>query len=239
MQRRRIILEGLAETDRIPFVSAFVKRYVRALSFQFPPELGYQLAREPASDAWNITRGRFWGLLVRVVSKDAALTWVDVTIEGYFPAVRRIVEPMQHLNRRWDNLSGLPRWLMSHFLVPLLLIPVMALLPFLALYRLATLSLTSDILAATRQLDSLWPEFQAFCPGAASLSRPRSRVLTYSLAVMGLVLAAVGCFWWTGLAGIDENWKTALYVAGVILALVSVGFLVALIMTLLGFEMER
>jgi hypothetical protein len=50
--------------------------------------------------------------------------------------------------------------------------------------------------------------------------------------------ATAGCWWLTNLPNIGATSKTALYVAVGILGLVSLGLLVGLIMTMLGFEIE-
>lgn len=50
--------------------------------------------------------------------------------------------------------------------------------------------------------------------------------------------ATIGCFSLTGLASISDKWRTVLQVTGGILGLISFGVLIALIMTILGFEVD-
>lgn len=180
--------------------------------------------------SWTISRGRFWGLHVRVVPQDSRLRTLRVTIEGYFPVIQSRVERIE----RWSNLPGRSLW--AYFLMPILVILVMALLPLMAVYRLSKLWLREDVLAAALQLDSLWPEVQASWQGVIPLTRPLSPSLTYSIAVAAGTAATTGCFWLAGLASTGEAWRIVLYVTGSILGLVSFAVLIFLIMTMLGLE---
>ncbi len=195
--------------------------------------------------SWSISRGRFWGLHVSVVPEDVALRSLKITIDGYFPIFQRILERIERLgnipgSEKLDEEAwkwGQAAW--RHLVFPILIFPGMAILPLLAVYPLAKLSLRSDVLAAARQLESLWPEVQASWPVSVSLSRPLSPTVVYSLALVLGVGAAAGCFWLAGLETTGESWRTALYVAGGILGFASLVVLIALIMTILGFEVER
>lgn len=249
MQRRRTNLDSLEESDRPRFLSELVDRFAQALSQQFPPASGYQhmggwgpapcvnpkrnsgAVQEACMMAsWTISRGRFWGLHVRVVPQDSRLRTLRVTIEGYFPVIQSRVERIE----RWSNLPGRSLW--AYFLMPILVILVMALLPLMAVYRLSKLWLREDVLAAALQLDSLWPEVQACWQGVIPLTRPLSPSLTYSIAVAAGTAATAGCFWLAGLASTGEAWRIVLYATGSILGLVSFAVLIFLIMTMLGLE---
>lgn len=180
--------------------------------------------------SWTISRGRFWGLHVRVVPQDSRLRTLRVTIEGYFPVIQSRVERIE----RWSNLPGRSLW--AYFLMPILVILVMALLPLMAVYRLSKLWLREDVVAAALQLDSLWPEVQASWQGVIPLTRPLSPSLTYSIAVVAGTASTAGCFWLAGLASTGEAGRIVLYVTGSILGLVSFAVLIFLIMTMLGLE---
>ena len=256
MRLRRIRLTELAESDRARFLLVFVGRVDQALSHQFPAASGYkhasgwQLApctspKEKSAGIQNgcsmaslqISRGRFWGLYVRVQPEDEALKSLKVTIDGYFPIVERFVETLERLfNLPGQNLLG--RIVRGHLVLPLLIIPLMFLLPFLALYRLAKLRMRADILAADRILDSMWPEIQASWPVVVRMSRPISPSLIYFFATAGGSGVTFACFWAAGLSSTSESWRVGLYVVGGILALVSVVMLIALVMTVLGFERD-
>lgn len=173
---------------------------------------------------------------MKVVPHGVAFKALKVTIHGYFPIfndnLERIEGPVEALRNRpgqflWDHIIFMP-----------MLILCVALLPLMAVYRLATLSLHSDVLVAGQQLETLWPEVQASWPAAVPLSRSLSLPVVYSLALALGSGATAGCFWLAGLETTGENWRIALYASGGILALVSFGMLIALIMTILGFEVE-
>jgi hypothetical protein len=174
MERREADLNGVEQYDRTNLLRVLVKRLNEALILQFPPEAGYQgimtclpapcvnRKRKPGTGqtvcmmaAWDIQRGPFWGLHVRAMPQDVALRTLKITIEGYFPAIQRPAERLEGL----FNFPG--QALLAHFILPLLVVPVMALLPFMALHRLAKLRFRQDVHAVGRQLDSLWPEVQA------------------------------------------------------------------------------
>lgn len=253
---RRIHLADLAESDRARFLLAFAERVDRALSHLFPVASGYkhasgwQLApcafskkKSPGIQdncymaSWQISRGRFWGLNVSVQPEDLALKTLKVTIDGYFPVVQGPAEKLERLfNLPGQNLLG--RFVWGHLVVPLLIFPLLLLLPLLAVYRLGKLWLRADVIAADRTLDSMWPEIQASWQVVVSMSRPMSRILIYFLATTGGSAAMWGCFWAAGVESTSEDWRVALYVVGGLLALVSLVMLIALVMTVLGFERD-
>lgn len=116
MQRRRFILDGLAESDRYQFLSAFVGRFTQALSLQFPPAFGYQVAWDEAHRLWRISRGKFWGVNVSLAAKDSAMNTWDLKFEAFFPVVHTYTEPIKRLINSWDNLTGPAKWISGHFL---------------------------------------------------------------------------------------------------------------------------
>jgi hypothetical protein len=180
----------------------------------------------------RISRGRFWGLCVRVVPRDISLRTLDITIEAYFPAVQSPVEWAQ----RVFNLPGQALWV--HVVMPILVVLVLVMLPLIVVHQLAKLWLRGNVLAASRQLELIWPEIQSLSPGMVKLTRRIWPSFTLFVALAVGTGATVACFWLTGLASISDTWRLILQVAGSILGLISFGILIALIMTMLGFEAE-
>jgi len=251
MHRRRTNLDHVVESERPRFLSALVSRFAQALSEQFPQASGYQhtvdwwpapcvspknnsaFVRETCRMAsLRISRGRFWGLHLRVIPQDISLRTLKITIEAYFPAIERPVAWVE----RFFNLPGQALWV--HFLMPILILLAMALLPLMALYQLAKLWLREDVLAATRQLEFIWPEIESFSPGAVALTRRISPSFTFFFAFAVGIAASARCFWLTGLVSTSDTWRIILQVAGSILGLISFGVLIALIMTMLGHEVD-
>jgi hypothetical protein len=212
-----------------------VERFAQALSREFPQASGYQHTRnwEPApcvSSKRNaayvgacsmatlrISRGRFWGLCVRVAPRDA---------------VQGPVEWAQHV----FNLPGQALWV--HVVMPILVLLVLVILPLIVVHQLAKLWLRGNVLAAARQLELIWPEIQSLSPVMVKLTRRIWPSFTLFIALAVGTGATVGCFWVTGLASISDTWRLILQVAGSILGLISFGILIAFVMTMLGFEAE-
>jgi len=238
MQLRRFILDGLTEVDRQKFANALLRRLIEDLRSQFPPADGYRWVWDDAKGMLRISRGKFWGLQVSLGAKDAALKVWDWKFEGYFPAFDKIMQPIERVTGRMQG-SFPARFVSAHFLAPLLLIPVMVCLPFLALYRLGLLVLRSDVLAGVHRLDLLWPSMQAAWPGTAPALRRRFPILAYFLSALAAGALSFVCFKLADAAGIRENWSTAFFVAGFLLALLSTALLIAFIMASLGFEVKN
>jgi hypothetical protein len=257
MQLRRTNLDQLAEIDRPGFLAALVNRFAHALGEQFPEAFGYQYRlgwgpapcvnpkKDPRSvqetcrmASLSISRGPFWGLHVRVAPRDISLRRIKITIEPYFPAIQN---PVESLNR-FFNRPARAQWLhplLAHLLLPILVVIAVALLPLIAAYQVAKLCLRGNARAAARQLDIIWPEMQSFSPARLALQGQSSPSFTLlMLSVLGTG-ATAGCFWLTGLVSISDKWRTVLQVAGGILGLISFGVVIAWIMAMLGFEVDR
>jgi hypothetical protein len=251
MQSRRTNLDQLAEIDRPRFLAALVNRFGQALREQFPQSSGYQhtVAWGPAPSvnprrnivsvqeackmaSLRISRGRFWGLHVRVVPQDILLRSLKITIDPYFPAVQKPVESV----KRFFNQPVRAPWF--HLLSPVLVGIAVALVPLIVAHQLAKLWVRGNARAAARQLETIWPEIQALSPaGVALKGQSSSSFNLLMLSALGTG-STVGCFWLTGLVSISDTWRTVLQVAGSILGLISFGVLIALIMAILGFEAD-
>ena len=235
MQRRRLILDGLEPGDRYRFASALFNRFRDALEVRFPAVDGYQVVWEDAQSVFRISRGNFWGLAVTLVSKDAALKVWDLQVEPCFPVVHRFTEPILRSFGRSPTAS----WFSSQIFAHLVLVPMLALLPFLVVYRLALLILGSDARGAAGQFDLLWPEMQASWGGPIPQLRKRSPGLIYGLAFLATAAAATGCIWLAETSKCGVTLTTALYFVGFILVLLSLILLIGSALIALGFEIGR
>jgi hypothetical protein len=256
MQVRRIDLEELAEIDRPRFLAALVDRFAQALGEQFPEASGYQYGQgwgpapcvNPKKDpvsvqetcrmaSLRISRGPFWGLHLRFVPQDKSLRRLKITIDPYFPAIQK---PVESVNQFFSQPAR-AQWLhplLGHLLLPILVVIAVVLLPLLAAHQLAKLWLRGNARAASRQLDSIWPQMQSFSPVWISLEGQSSPSFTLLMSSVLGTGATIGCFWLTGLVSISDKWRIVLQVAGSILGLISVGVLIAWIIAMLGFEVD-
>jgi hypothetical protein len=243
MKEWRMTLDGLPEAERVRFLLTILGRFNSALQREFPRASGYEY--EGAWDAddlgrrgfihdasFRVSRGRFWGLQVRVLSRGSPPESAMVAIDTYYPCWKNFMSPIRRLE---DLLNGMP--FLGH-LAFLLILPLMVLLPFIALFRLAVLWPRPHAGLAGRQLENAWAEVKDSCPGEVSLARLVPIPVVYFLALILAVAATAGCFWWAGLGSIGESWSIAMDVAGSIFGLLSFSLLVALIMTLLGLDVQ-
>ena len=238
MQTRRFVLDGLEKENRREFAGAIVTRLVQDLRVEYPLENGYQPVWDEVEGVLSISRGNFWGLEVGLVSNDSSLKKWDAKFKPFFPLVRRMMQPILR-TVEWTPRPFAARALWGHLFVPLMIIPVMVAIPFIAVYRIALLVLEKDVGAAAHRLDLLWPSIQAMWPGQTLVLEKSIPILNYFLITAGTGLAATACFLMSESPGIKAATNTALVITGVVLAMVSAVFLIVLVIASLGFEIRR
>jgi hypothetical protein len=239
MQRRVLVFAGLTEIERSEFWAAFRDRYARALTFEFPPSRGFAHQLEPGSTEWTITRGGFWGLRVSVLPQDAAFDSLQVTITPHFPLVEQKMERVGRFLGGSNGTPGILGLVLSHFLFGLLVLAVVALLPFFVAYRISLVRLRADVRTAAQRLDSMGPSLQVFRGGTIRLRSQRSPAATYFYYLAASSAATVVLFGLMDMPGIGNGWSTALLVLSIVLGVLSGVLLIAAILTSLGFEVRK
>ena len=238
MQSRRFVLEDLEPDDRVRFATMVFDQLTQDLALQFPPEKGFAQRWDFATDSLLITRGRWWGLEISLRSHDSAGKRWDWNCSGFFPAVRRITVPLGRFVN-WGPGTRLGNTLWAHLVVPLYLVPGMAALPFLFLYRVAALALEKDVLAAAHRLDLLWPSLEANWPGARPALEKHTPAFNLLLVCVAAGAASALCVRAMDRPGISDNTSSALLIAAIFLGLASLVALIGLILSALGFEVRR
>ena len=228
-----IDLRNVSSDDRAKVPENVLERFREALQVCFPPESGYDHVWEAESTIWSISRGSLWGLWVTL---RFSTSWLDVSIRPYFPIVNRYSSPFERWQRDYANLKLPVRFVADHVVFPLSLPLVILILPLMVVYRLALLSLMPSARMAYAQLAAVWPGIQASHSGLKNLPQPRSQVTPFLLAAPVAVAITVVCF---RFAAADTAGSTILYVAGVIGVVISLVLVIALVLTLLGFEVTR
>jgi len=234
VQRRRFILEGLSANDRFAFAEQVFSRLAEDLRAQYLRDRGSRMSWDEARKVLLISRGNFWGLKVGLRARDEHLKIWDWKFDAFFPAIDRIGQRFGNPERGMPQ-SGIPRFFAAHILMPLLLIPVLVALPFLALYRIALLALWGDVSGAAHRLDLLWPSIQSLWSGPPPELRRHSLLLVLSLSTAVSGVAGVACFRLED-PSFTNNW---IFVAGIVLLVVSLCCLIGLVMTFLGFEVRK
>ena len=235
-------LHELAEDERLPFIRSFVERFAESLRRLFPPSSGYEHSEGLVSTkpteliSWNVSRGRLWGLHFSVSARGRAFRIVKISITGQFPIFHRIAEKTWGWNNRIEQLPARIIW--THLLIGPGVLICITLLPLIIAYRVATLFLYSSVSNAGRDLEAIWPGVQTRCPVLVPLSRALPLPVAYTLASALGIAATVGCFWLANTKPPESGLHLALYIVGGILALFSFGVVIALIMSLLGFDVE-
>jgi hypothetical protein len=227
----RIDLRSVSSDSRAGVYRNLLERFPQSLRGCFPSESGYHHASEQEA-TWHISRGRFWGLWVTLMTSTSG-DRLDVSITPYFPLVRRYSSHVERWDRDYVHLPGPLRFLAHHIVFAPSVLLVIAILPVMVVYRLALLPLIPSVRVAQRQLAAVWPGIQASSPGLTDLPRPRSPVKPFLLTAPVAAAITVACF---RFAAADTAWRTILYVAGGIGVVVSLVLVIALALTLLGFE---
>lgn len=239
-------LDGLSTDDRSRFLAAYLARTIEKLTREFPHTSGYKHAargfekREKSliwlggSAVWSVTRGRSWGLWLSVLPEEKSLARVRVTVDTFLPLFTGLFRRIERIDSSLGTVRKVP--LVDHLLVPLLLPFAIVLLPVIAGIRVASLFYRTQGRIGAEQVETAWSEMEGRWRGEIRIKRLLPQSLAYSLA---LLLTAGGtdiCFRVADFETISDNWKTVLYVFGGILILVSLGLLIALVMTLLGLK---
>jgi hypothetical protein len=236
MQTRRFLLEGGDECARDAFAEKVMRRLIEELRAEFPPELRYQSVWDDDAELLRISRGNFWGLEVGVEARDASSNKWEWKFEPYFPAVRRVMQPVLRA-AGWEPRSVVGRTILALVLFAFFLIPLIVALPLVGIYRLALLVLAKNARAAALRLEQLWPGIQGWWPGPLPELQKRSPLEIYAAVTVSTAVAALACILWTNSPGIRQGgWTTPLHAVATLLAALSLVFLIRLILGTLGFK---